>query len=235
MFIALILFFASFVQGAAGFGLALVAMPLLVSVIGIRAAAPLIALISVAISLIMLFRYRAAFNLRAVTRLSLASLTAVPLGVFALRHIDATLVTTILGVVIIAYALYDLSGMQLPALVHQGWAYGFGFVSGLLSGAYNTGGPPVIIYGRCRRWPPAEFKGNLQGFFLLNSMVVIAIHALSSNFTPLVWQSFLTGAPATILGLWAGFSLDKRLDPQRFRQIVLVLLLILGGRLLIAA
>lgn len=235
MLITLIVFLAAFTQGAAGFGLALVSMPLLVEILGIRAATPLVALIGIAIETIMLIRYRHAFNLRAISRLSLAAVAAIPLGVFILRRADAQLITTILGAIILGYALFALFSPRLPQLTHRGWAYGFGFVSGLLSGAYNTSGPPVIIYGSCRQWPPAEFKSNLQAYFLLNSVVVMVIHAVSGNFTPLVWRSFGLSVPAILLGLWAGMSLDRWINPQLFRRIVLILLIFLGGRLLFFA
>ena len=235
MIIATIIFFASFTQGATGFGLSLISMPLLVGILGIQTSSPLIALVSFTVGLIMLFRYRAAFNLSAVIRLSATSLLAIPLGVAALSQVDADIITMILGAIIIAYALYGLFGLRLPQLTHHAWAYGFGFVSGLLGGAYNTSGPPIIIYGSCRQWQPAEFKGNLQGFFLLNSGVVLIIHVLSGNFTPLVWRSFGIGLPAVFLGLWAGFSLDKWINPSLFRHVVLILLVFLGGRLLFFA
>ncbi len=232
MIIAIIVFFAAFTQGAAGFGFALVSMPLLVGVLGIRTAAPLVSLVGVAIEVVMLSHYRHTLNLRAVIRISVASLAAVPLGVFILRRADSEIITAVLGAIILGYALYALFSPQLPALTHPLWAYGFGFVAGLLSGAYNTAGPPVIIYGSCRRWPPAEFKSNLQAFFLLNSAVVLVIHAVSGNFTPLVWRSFGWGAPAILLGLGAGFSLDRWLNPQIFHRFIMILLLVLGGRLL---
>lgn len=233
MLTALVMFFATFVQGSAGFGMALVSMPLLVGVLGVRTATPLVALLGSATEIIMLVRYREAFNWRAVARLSAASLVGIPLGVVLLGRLDEQIVTTALGVVIIGYAIYALAGPALPQLAHRAWAYSFGFVAGLLSGAYNTSGPAVVMYGSCRRWLPAEFKSNLQGFFLFNSVMVLLVHGLSGNFTPVVWHNFLLGMPTAVLGLLAGFCLDRRLNPQLFRRIVLVLLLVLGVRLLI--
>jgi uncharacterized membrane protein YfcA len=55
--------------------------------------------------------------------------------------------------------------------------------------------PPMILYGNCRRWPPAEFKGNLQGFFLLTDSVVIMGHALSRNLTVKVWKNYVWTLP----------------------------------------
>ena len=122
--------------------------------------------------------------------------------------------------------------LKLPRPIHKSWAYGVGFVAGMLGGAYNTAGPPVIIYGNCRRWRPAEFKGNLQGFFVLNSTLVVIGHAVAQNLTPQVWQIYLWVLPAIGLGLVAGLSLDQYLSPERFRKIVLWLLVLLGLRLI---
>lgn len=232
MLITLIIFAAIFVQAASGFGLALVSMPLLAGLLGIRVATPLVALVAITGEVVMLARYRHAFSLRAVARLSAASLLGIPLGVFLLRRVDAGVITAVLGAFIIIYALYALFSPTLPALAHHAWAYGFGFTGGVLSGAYNTSGPPVIIYGTCHRWDPAQFKSNLQGYFLLNSVVTLTAHTLGGSFTPVVWESYLWALPGIGLGLVVGFSLDGRLDPHRFRQVVLVLLIILGARLL---
>ncbi len=233
MIVMLIVFFAIFVQAASGFGLALVSMPLLVSVIGVSTATPLVAVIGITAEVFLLRRYWHALNFSAVKRLSLASIVGIPLGVYVLREVDGRIVTTILGVVVTGYALYALLAPRLPALSQAGWAYGFGFVGGVLSGAYNTSGPPVIIYGTCRRWEPSTFKGNLQAYFLLNSFFTLAAHLISGNFTAVVWQNYLWALPGVALGLVLGRWVDGRLAADRFRKGVLLLLILLGVRLIV--
>jgi len=228
-----IVFFAVFTQSLTGFGLGLISMPLLTELLGIRMAAPLVALVSLTSMTILLIRYRQAFNLRSVRQLWMSSLLGIPLGVSALRHVDEQVILTLLGIVITSYALYALFKPTLPEIKRSGWAFGFGFVGGLLSGAYNTSGPPVVIYGSCRRWSAAEFKSNLQGYFLLNSLMLNGTHALNHNVTSLVLTSYLIVLPAVGLGLWAGLSLDKHLNPVLFRKMVLGLLMLLGLRLIV--
>lgn len=135
---------------------------------------------------------------------------------------------SILGFVIIAYALYALINFRLPELQHPIWAFVFGFFAGLLGGAYNTAGPPVIIFGNSRRWEPAEFKANLQGFFLATSLWILASHAIRGNITADIWTLFLPSILAIALGVWAGLMLDQRIDSRPFGRIVLWLLLLLG-------
>lgn len=231
--ITAIISLAIFTQTVSGFGVSLVAMSLLVNVMGIREATPLVALVAMTAELIILFHYRHAFNLRAVARLAAAAVAGIPLGLIFLQQVEVEVVTTMLGVILLAYSLYSLLCPTLPHLDHPGWAYGFGFLGGILGGAYNTSGPPVIIYGTCRRWPPAEFKGNLQGFFMLVSTLAAIGHVISGNMTTAVWQNYLYAVPGIALGSIVGFSLDKRIKPQHFRHIILILLLILGIRLIL--
>ncbi len=228
LLVLLVVFFAIFTQSVAGFGLGLVSMPLLTQLLGIRMAAPLVALIAITAEVLLLIRYRDDLDFGAVWRLSVASIIAVPLGVMALHRIDSDLILKALGAIVIGYSIYGLSNFHLPEVEHPRWGYGFGFLSGLLSGAYNLAGPPVVIYGNCRRWEPREFKSNLQGFFMLNSLTVIATHALSQSYTRTVFNHYLLAVPAILMGIVVGIALDKRFNPTTFRKIVLVLLVILG-------
>ena len=230
--VTLIVFLAIFTQAASGFGLALVSMPLLLLLMDIKIATPLIALIGGVSEIFMLLHYRHALNFKAIIRLSLASLVGIPIGVWALDVVDAGVITAVLGIIVILYSTYALLQFQLPTLANRNWAYSFGLIGGVLSGAFNASGPAVVTYGTCRNWLPAEFKGNLQAFFLLNSTMTFIAHATSGNFTSSVWQSFLWGMPGAFLGMYLGFKLDGRLNPEQFRKIVLLLLLVLGVRLL---
>jgi uncharacterized membrane protein YfcA len=223
-----IIFFAIFTQSVTGFGLALVSMPLLTAVLGIQTAAPLVALFGLVAELILLIYYRQDFSLRVVWRLAIAALAGIPLGILALRTIDEQIVLTILGLVVAGYALYALLDFRLPTIQQPVWAYVAGFAAGILGGAYNTSGPPVIVYGNCRAWPPAQFKSNLQGFFLFNSVLIATAHLLANNFSPLVLRSMLVALPAVAVGILAGLSLAKRISGSVFRKLVLWLLLVIG-------
>jgi uncharacterized protein len=221
-----------FTQSLTGFGVALVTMAILPPVLGLQIATPLVALVAIALEFLMLIRYRASLKFKSILGLLLSSLIAIPAGVLYFRRLDEEIALFLLGLVITLYALYALTGFRLPELKHPGWAWLFGLLSGLLGGAYNTSGPPVIVYGNCRRWSPQEFKSNLSGFFLAGSSVVVSTHWAGGNLTSDVWFFFLISLPALLVGFLAGQGMDKWLNPETFRRIVLVLLAILGARLM---
>ena len=228
-----VVFLALFTQSLSGFGLALVSMPLLVPLLGIQTAAPLVAIIALFGEIILLVYYREALNIGVLWRLAAASVIGIPLGVLVLRFAPERLILSLLGVIVAGYGLYALLNFRLPELIHPMWAYLAGFAAGLLGGAYNTSGPPVILYGHCRRWSRDSFKSNLQGFFALNSVVILLSHLLAGNYTADVWRLVPFGLGAAVIGILVGTRLDKRLNPDTFRKIVLILLLVLGLRLIL--
>jgi len=232
IFSILAIFLGSFTQSLTGFGVALVAMAILPSLLGLQVATPLVALSALVLESLLLYRYRKSFRVKAVWRLMVASLAAIPFGAYVLRQLDERIALFVLGFVIAGYALYALVGFRLPELHHPLWAWLAGLFSGMLSGAYNTGGPPAVIYGNCRRWSPQEFRSNLSGFFIMNSLTVVSTHFLSGNVTHEVLRFFWWGLPAVAIGFLAGQSLDRWLKPELFRKLVLILLVVLGIRLM---
>lgn len=229
----LAIFLGAFTQSLTGFGVALVAMAILPSLVGLKVATPLVAMSALTLESLLLFRYRKSFQVKSVWMLMVASLVAVPFGVYVLSRFDEQVALFVLGFVIAGYALYALIGLRLPELQHPLWAGLAGLISGMLSGAYNTGGPPAVIYGNCRKWSPQEFKSNLSGFFIMNSFTVVFTHFLSGHVTREVLHFFWWGLPAVAIGFLAGQSLDRWLNPELFRKIVLVVLIVLGIRLML--
>jgi uncharacterized membrane protein YfcA len=231
--IALVAFFAAFVQTVSGFGFGLIAMALLPTLIELRVAVPLVAVVAIALQASILLRLRRELRPHAVLRLIVGAVAGIPIGLLLLGRVDSAILLRVLGLVTLSYALYALLNFRLPAIADPRWAYPFGFAGGLLGGMFNTGGPPVIIYGSCRRWPPNEFRANLQAFFIVSSCITVAGHALAGNLVPDVLRGLVAALPAIGLGGLAGSLIARHVPPDIFRRVVLLLLALLGGRLLL--
>lgn len=231
--VGMVVFLAVFTQSLSGFGVALVAMALLPALVGIKVATPFVALFALLLEVVLVLRYRKSMQFRAVMHIALAAVVGTPLGVLFLARVNERISLTVLGVVIAGYAIYALLGLKMPRLEKGLWAYLAGLLGGMLGGAYNTSGPPVIVYADCRRWPPDVFKGNLQGYFIIVSSAVVVSHALNGNFTTQVWNMFFWTLPFLAVGIIAGLSLDRWLNPVLFRRVVLALLVLMGVRLMI--
>ena len=232
--IGLVVFLAAMIQGLLGFGGALIAMPLLVIIIGIKTATPVYALVGILSTLLNAIRLREHTTPRDLVKLVAPAIMGIPLGILLLSRVDSVYVTATLGIILILYASYNLFGWSMPALTNPAWAYLAGFSSGILSGAFNTGGPPVIVYASTRSWSADRFRGNLQTYFLIISVFLLLGHGLSGNLSPDVWRMAFFAVPALIVGQWVGVRLCRIMNPDHFRKLVLVFLLILGAQLLVS-
>jgi len=228
VYFAVIITLACFVQAVTGFGLPMIATPVLVALFGIRATVPLMAIIILELQLFMILRYHMALNIRTVWRISAAAIVGIPIGILFLSRIPEAITITLLGLILIFYVLYSLFNLPVPALNRPRWAYFVGFLSGVGGGAYNMAAPPIIIYADTQRWGPELFKANLQGCFLIITVMAILTHSLSGNVTGDILQKSLIALPFVLVGALAGFYLDRFINPAVFRKIVLALLLILG-------
>lgn len=226
-------FFGAFVQGVAGFGFALIAMPVLASVTSIYVAAPLVALTTLTNNSLLGLYYRRSCDRAIVGQLLMGSVLGIPLGFWALEHVPGAWMLMALGTVITAYGLYSLVGPAMPMLRSPPWRYGAGFAAGVLVGSYNLPGPPVVLYGNSQRWTQAVFKGNLTSFFWVNAVLVVLGHGLQHRFSTMIFQQYLLTVPSLLLGLASGTFLSKFFDPLLFRRIVLGLLTVIGVRLFI--
>jgi uncharacterized membrane protein YfcA len=220
------------VQSIAGFGSALLGMPLLLLFFPLKVAAPLFVLCSFVVEIIMLAKYRRAILFRNIWRLLLACLIGIPIGVNVIANLDERLMTGLLGAFVLAYAIYSLMGFKAPPLKHVGWQFGLGFIAGMLSGAYNTSGPVYVVYSNSQSWSPAEFKGHIVALFLVGSTGTIISHYLAGNMTSEVIDLFVIALPAALIAVFAGMAMDRFVRPELFRKMVLILLVIIGLNLI---
>ncbi len=224
-----VLFVSVLIRSTFGFGNALLAMPLLVLLIGIKGASPLVALVGVVVSLMMVLRGWQALQWKDILSLLLASIPGILLGLLLLNAVPETIVKAVLGVVLIGFGLYSLLGVQLPR-VDGGWlVLPFGLLAGLLGGAYNANGPPVVIYGVFRGWNKDHFRASLQGFFLISSLLIVAGQGLSGLWTPQILLLFLLSIPLVALAVFLGERLASGISQDTFNKWIYYFLILMGA------
>lgn len=227
-----IIFFAATVKAIFGFGEALIAMPLLTWFIPIEQASPTVALISVVSGSSILIREWKHIHFRGALQMILPAMISIPLGVWLLRTADDRIVKFLLGLMILGFAVWSLQREHRQTLSHDRWAPLAGFLAGLLGGAYNTAGPPVVIYGSLRHWTPEKFRGQLQSFFSVCTIWVVIMHFSQGLITGQVLKNFLSSIPGLLLGLLAGYLVSKKIPAHRFREVIYYLLILIGLMLL---
>lgn len=232
--IAAVTFLAAFVQGVTGFGSALLAMPLLALFIDVKTASPLVALLSLAINLVLLLPARHRLPWRRITPLLAGSLAGIPGGVLFLAGADERWVRSGLGAALIISSLCLLRFGAVPFGAGKGAAFSAGVFSGLLGGAFNTSGPPVLLYTASQAWDKGETHAVLQLYFFASGLAIVSLHALSGLTTPAVLLVAAAALPFLVAGSFIGYALHRRVGEERFRTLVQVTLLAAGITLLVA-
>jgi uncharacterized protein len=227
-----VVFLATLIRSAFGFGEALIAVPLLALVIPVETAAPLAALVSITVAGIVLAQDWRKVHVGSAGWLILSTLFGIPLGLWLLIAAPEAIVKAILAVVIIGFSTYCLVSRKLFELKndHQAWA--FGFAAGVLGGAYGMNGPPLVIYGTLRRWSAEHFRATLQGYFLFASVVVMAGYWWVGLWIADVTRYYLLSLPLMLAAIFLGRMVNQRLKGERFLVVVHMGLVVVGATLL---
>ena len=231
-----VVFAAAFVRSALGFGDAVIAMPLLTMVIGLKTASPLVAFIGPTISVLVLARGWRKVDLKPAVRLIAASALGIPVGVYGLARLPEEPLKVALGALILFYGVFGLARPGARIRSERAWLpWLVGGTAGVLGGAYNTNGPPVVAYGMLRGWPPESFRATLQGYFLPTGLMILAGHGLAGLWTAEVLRSYLHSLPALVAGVALGGLLNRKLTHALFAKLVYGSLAVMGLVLLVRA
>jgi len=232
--IFVIFFVSTFVRSSLGFGDALVAMPLLTLVVGLKTATPTVALVATTISVTILAKNWKIADLKATFRLVLSSFIGIPVGLVLLKGVNEDLMKALLGVILILYGLYNLLKPNLKKISGSlGFAFLFGFIAGVLGGAYNTNGPPVVIYGTLRRWPSNHFRATMQSYLLPTGFLILLGHGLSGLWTTQVFKYYILSLPIVFLAIYIGGKAHKAMTQKHFERFVNAALICMGAVLII--
>jgi uncharacterized membrane protein YfcA len=215
-----VLFLATLIRSALGFGEALVAVPLLALMVPVEVAAPVAVLVSITVALIVVVQDWKQVHLRSAGWLVLPTLVGIPLGLMLLRVAAAPVVKAVLAAVIVAFSAHALAGGSRRELKDDRFAWLFGFGAGVLGGAYGMNGPPLVIYGSLRKWSPQHFRATLQGYFLPASIAGMWGYRLAGLWTPAVDRWYLMSLPAVIAATFLGRAINRRMGAQRFLRYV---------------
>jgi uncharacterized membrane protein YfcA len=230
-----VIFCATLIRSAFGFGEALIAVPLLALFMPVEVAAPLAVLISITVAGVILMQDWRKVHLRSAAWLLLPTLLGIPLGLMLLKLVAEQVVKLILAVVIVTFSAYCLGSRSRMELKNDRLAWAFGLGAGILGGAYGMNGPPLVIYGTLRRWSPQHFRATLQGYFFPASVLGMAGYWLAGLWVAAVTRYFLISLPAAIAAIFLGRAINQRMAGHRFLILVHVGLVLVGAALLCQA
>jgi uncharacterized membrane protein YfcA len=218
-----------------GFGSGLIAVGGLAMMLpDVRDVAVLLMLVNLPVELSVVVASRRTIEWRGVLWLGLGVAVGIPLGTAALRYGEPTFILTLLGAFLVAVGVAFLLLPEGRKVRIPVWAQPpTGLLSGVLSGMFSTGGPPLIFYYQLTGAEKGVFRGNLMALFLVGTCIHVPSYLVGGLVTePRVWSA-LACLPAVAIGAVLGHLAHIELSERTFRRLVSVLLAIIGGVLLI--
>ena len=228
-----IVFVATVIRSAFGFGEALVAVPLLVFLIPVRIAVPLATLLSITVAALILAQDWRKVHARSAWYLIVPTLFGIPIGLYVLTAVSPPLVKGVMAGIIIAFSSYCLFGRWKPHFPDDKFAWAFGLGAGVLGGAYGMNGPPLVVYATLRGWTPEHFRATLQGYFFPASAAGMCGFWAAGLWVPEVTQYYLWSVVPAAVAVVIGRVVNQRMGAESFVRYVHIGLIGIGTLLLI--
>lgn len=227
-------FIAATISGAAGFGGALILLPALTGIVGIKAAVPILTIGQIFGNASRVWFGRKELKWKPI--LNFIS-TAIPLsiiGSYFFTQIDANAIKIGIGIFLVLLVIYRRSNIKKISFGDKGMLIGGGF-TGFLSGLAGSAGPLGAAFFLGLNLAPTAYIAS-------EAMTALTIHLfktivynkfLSIGLTELFYGLFI--GIAMILGSWTGKKIIEKLSRNTFILIVEILLIISGAFLIWSA
>lgn len=213
----------SVVQGSIGFGLNLLAAPI-VAIIVPEALPTTLVLVAFPLTVSTVAREHHAIDRVAVARMLVGAVPGTVLGLFIVTQVGATTLATLVGSVTILGVVLSVVSPPIPITVLTGALAGF--ASNTFGTAAAVGGPPVALLFQHHDGPVA--RSTLGSFFAVSATMSLIGYAIAGTFHADQALFALALLPAMLLGLWLSKHLHVFVDGGWLRPLVLAVSAVAG-------
>ena len=233
---ALILALSAFVHGALGFGMPLVATPLLVLFMDPRSAV-LITLIPVIAcnlgSILGERRWREA--LRRFWPIPVFTAVGSLSGTQVLLSVDPSPFRLLLALVLIVYLLVEhLGNGEGREWQFSAWGLALmGLIMGLMAGVVNIFSPVVVVFALHSRMNPALMVATFNLSFITSKSGQLVGFTLGGGLDGQILLQSVLALPVVLASLWLGIRLRRRIDHESYRRLLRYGLWLMAGILIL--
>lgn len=227
-------FLGGFVKGAVGFALPMVAIACAATVLSKESAVAYLA-IPVLVTNVwqsVRFGWGAAWQTLKSLRLMIGVMVVALLAATQLLPVlEPRVFAGILGFVALSYAALQLAGWR-PVIARPLGDVVFGLLAGMFGGLAGVWGPPTLMLLMMMNLPKQELVRSCGVVFTLGCLPFIAGHAFSGVLnvqTATVSAALLL---PTALGMWLGQRVQDRMDADKLKRAILLVLLVAGANFL---
>lgn len=225
---------AAFVQSISGFGLALLSVPLMSLFADVRLSVVVVNLIGLVTTSAQAWKEKEHADAPLAIRVTVAAIIGMPLGLVAFLFMSETYLKIGLGIVVLFVTFLLMRGFTLRSASRSA-DWWLGGASGALSTSVGTNGPPLVFLFQARQMPQEIFRATISRVFILSNIVTVTIFAIAGKITQDSIIAAVVSLPILVIAISAGFWTRRFVNQQRFRILVLTLLVISGMSTIVSA
>ncbi|MCI5105550.1 MAG: sulfite exporter TauE/SafE family protein [Pseudomonadales bacterium] len=220
---ALVILLGSYVQSSIGFGLAIIAAPVLFFIDPLFVPAP-ITVSALTLSLANARKHRHAISFKGLQAAIIGRIPGTIAGGLLLLWISQRELALYLGLTVLLAVALSLSRIRIrPGNTSMAIA---GFLSGFMGTSSSIGGPPMALVMQHEK---GEFiRANLAAFFVASCVLSLIMLAFIGRFGLEEIKLSLPLMPATLAGYWLAMRSLHRISPQNLRRFSLLLCAVAG-------
>ncbi|MBI5090218.1 MAG: sulfite exporter TauE/SafE family protein [Actinobacteria bacterium] len=232
--VAVAVFVAGFVQVLSGFGFALLAVPLMTLQVPTKEAVVISTLMGGGVTLYQAWHGRHHVDRPIARHLVIGAYLGMPFGLWVFLAVDEHVLRGILGAAVLVAVVLLAVRVNLSR-VGTGLEVGAGFVSGVLNTSLSTNGPPLVFVLQARHLQPDAFRGTINVVFACCNVLGITLFLGAGKVTGDSALAALFALPALVAGQLCGFPLRRHVAGDRFRTLVLGLLVVAAATSIVNA
>lgn len=228
---------AGFVQGVSGFGFSMVALSFWVWGFEPRTAAVMAVFGALSGQVLSAFTVRRALSVSTLLPFLAGGALGIPLGVWALPHLDPAVFRLTVGVILLVCCPAMLLASRFPTVQHGGRSADaiVGAVGGVMGGLGGFSGVAPSLWCTLRGYDKDLQRSVIQNFNLAALSVTMATYIATGAVSAAILPQFAIVLPALVIPSLIGARVYVGLSPLAFRRVVLSLLTMVGVAMVAAA
>lgn len=232
-YISLVLIIAvtHFISALTGFGCTIIAMPFVISIIGMQAAKSVLLVMGLIQPGYVLLKTYKHINYKSSLTIIGISALGLPLGYLLYNRLPKRELIIILGILMIfagSIGIAKLRGLEIkniPRLV----GYLLLFLGGIIQGAFVSGGPLIVIYASIVLTDKQEFRATLSLLWIILNGATFLQSITTGAYTQEIIKYTVINIPFLIIAIVYGNKFADKISKKSFEYILNFVLLIAGG------